>query len=86
MQSKYSLHVVPPQGTTLVGSERPGNITFHLREAKTACLQFKLTLRRLQCCFPSHRTRSAIDPLCLALDAAMGSLERLPVGRLGDRQ
>ncbi len=63
-------------------SESTGqHVGYHLREAKAACTQFKLTLRRLQRCFSSHRTRAAIEPLCDGLDSALSSLERLDFGR-----
>ena len=84
MQRKYNLRLVAPQGSSLQTQAEQGNTSLYLSEAKKACCQFKLSLRRLQRCFSSQRTRVAIDPLCLALDAALGSLERLPVGRSGE--
>jgi hypothetical protein len=77
MQPQYTRLTASPQDTCL---ETPGNTSFHVKEAKKAVAQLKLSLRRLQRCFSSHNTRRTIDPLCAGLDCAMGVLDSLPIG------
>jgi hypothetical protein len=81
MQTEYNRTSVLPQATNCDDRAQPGNTSFYLNEAKKSCAQFKLSLRRLQCCFSSQRTRSALDPICAGLDSALSSLERLDFGR-----
>ena len=62
-------------------AERQAALTDHLRTSRASIAQTKLTLARLRRCYSSPRARAVLDRLCIDMDAARKTLERLDFGR-----
>jgi hypothetical protein len=59
----------------------PDSLGHSLRDSRAAIAQAKLTITRLRRCYASARMRGVLDQLCIGMDAALSTLERLDFGR-----